>query len=661
MRGRTDGAHLLARRVLALLARDRLVNDLGIVDAALEITVDADPVHLAVVDDLLLADGGNVVLRLAGDHARVATRTVAQVDRHRPLVAGVGVLFVERLAALGVDEGFALFGGLVFRVAECRARFLAGDVRIAGHQQVGFANQVGDSLLDLFVAERLVDALAQIPVVLDVGEFEVVAGLGNRGATGDVKTGRAANLVGIEADDALAAIAADAAGRGATTAEHEADREARLAWHRVASNGEFLAADFDLDDAVVLEAKLFSRRRADECVVVPGDLGEKVRGFLQPRVVGEASIERIGRGREHDFEFAILDARATELSRRECGRGECDQRGICRRQRGASDETIVHGLAPVARAEQLAIASSVERGADQHVAGLAFTDDEAEQFAGRDAAVDRHDERLTDGDGAVPRTRVVPRLEVVSARQVPVGLERSFVLVLGEVHRVGHLGERCREVEISRRVVQRVAAEDEQVLHLASRHVLAERRDRVQVTRAIRIDVFDVIEGVVVGVERDVDLGDQRVDRGRLATPREQDRATLVGLQFFDENLQELGVLGLFEEFAVGGGTTGNGCVDRHQERQHQFRAQRQAMVSQRAGARERALDRPQAIHLVAAERRAFGATAAREVAAVAKAGRVLDEDVAIEGDNGLGLVELGERAQRTTERELGARALVVP
>ena len=84
-------------------------------------------------------------------------------------------------------------------------------------------------------------------------------------------------------------------------------------------------------------------------------------------------------------------------------------------------------------------------------------------------------------------------------------------------------------------------------------------------------------------------------------------------------------------------------------------------MIRECAGARERALDRPQAVHLVAAERRTFGATAASEVAAVTQAGRMLDENVAIEGENGLGLVELGERAQCATERELGARAFVVP
>ena len=459
--------------------------------------------HLAIVDDLLLTNGGNVVLRLAGDHARVATRAVAEVDRHRPLVAGVDVLFVQRLATLGVGEGFALFGSLVTRVQFARR---------------GFTNQVRNALGNLFVTELLGDALAKIPVVLHVGEFEVVAGLRNRGAACDVKARRAAHAIGIEADDALAAVATDATGCGATAAEDQADREARLAGHRVASDREFATADFHLDDAVVLEAELFGRRRADECVVVPGDLGEKVGGFLQPRVVGEATVERTGRRCKHDFEFAVLHARAAELrrSQRRCGEGRDRDRGG--RRCSSCDETIVHRLAPITRAEQLPVASGVERGAHEHVTGFAFAEDQAEQFARRDTAVDRHDERLTDGDGAIPRARIVPRFEIVSARQVPIGLLRRFVLVLGEVHRVGHLGQRGGEVEISRRVVQRVTAEDEKVLHLARRHVFGERGDRIEMARTIGVEVFDVIEGVAMSIERRVDLGDQRVDRRRLTT-----------------------------------------------------------------------------------------------------------------------------------------------
>ena len=61
-----------------------------------EVPVDADPLHLAPLRDLGLADDRHVVLALAGDHARVAPDARVQVDRHPPLVTLiVGMLLPE--------------------------------------------------------------------------------------------------------------------------------------------------------------------------------------------------------------------------------------------------------------------------------------------------------------------------------------------------------------------------------------------------------------------------------------------------------------------------------------------------------------------------------------------------------------------------------------
>jgi hypothetical protein len=51
---------------------------------ALVIAVDAQPVHFALAQHLLLADGRDVVLRLAGDDAGVAADAGIQVDAHAP-------------------------------------------------------------------------------------------------------------------------------------------------------------------------------------------------------------------------------------------------------------------------------------------------------------------------------------------------------------------------------------------------------------------------------------------------------------------------------------------------------------------------------------------------------------------------------------------------
>ena len=60
------------------------------------VVVDADPVHLAVLADLVLADDRDVVLRHARHGARAAAVAGGQVDRHAPLVAVVLVLGIER-------------------------------------------------------------------------------------------------------------------------------------------------------------------------------------------------------------------------------------------------------------------------------------------------------------------------------------------------------------------------------------------------------------------------------------------------------------------------------------------------------------------------------------------------------------------------------------
>ena len=95
--GRGHGADLLARRILAVHAGNGLEDDLRAAGGlAGEVPVDPDPVHLAPLRDLDLADDRHVVLALAGRHARVAADARVQVDRHPPLVPLiVGMLLPE--------------------------------------------------------------------------------------------------------------------------------------------------------------------------------------------------------------------------------------------------------------------------------------------------------------------------------------------------------------------------------------------------------------------------------------------------------------------------------------------------------------------------------------------------------------------------------------
>src|SRR5437764_11949127 len=96
MRRRAYRANHFARRILTLLAHYRLEESVGIVNLALIVAVDADPMHLASTDHLILADHGNVVLRLAGDYASITADAGTEIDGESPAVAVMFVFGIKR-------------------------------------------------------------------------------------------------------------------------------------------------------------------------------------------------------------------------------------------------------------------------------------------------------------------------------------------------------------------------------------------------------------------------------------------------------------------------------------------------------------------------------------------------------------------------------------
>src|SRR6185437_2499504 len=93
--GGTDRAHHFARRVFAHHARHRLRVTAWVVHAAVEITVDPDPVHLAATLHLILADHRYVVFRLARHGARVAADARIEIYAHSPGVLAGRVVLVQ--------------------------------------------------------------------------------------------------------------------------------------------------------------------------------------------------------------------------------------------------------------------------------------------------------------------------------------------------------------------------------------------------------------------------------------------------------------------------------------------------------------------------------------------------------------------------------------
>ena len=101
MRGCGHRTDHLARCILAVHARNRRVESLGIFGRSFEVAVHPQPVHLSAAQYLVLTDDRNIVFGLAGNDARVAADARAQIDRHPPRVAGILIFGVER--SIGVN------------------------------------------------------------------------------------------------------------------------------------------------------------------------------------------------------------------------------------------------------------------------------------------------------------------------------------------------------------------------------------------------------------------------------------------------------------------------------------------------------------------------------------------------------------------------------
>jgi hypothetical protein len=123
VRGCSYRTNRLAWRVLTLHARHRLEVDAGIRRIAFIVRINADPLHLTAALHLLLADHGDIVLRLAGHRTSLAANTGIQVNRHAP-----GILLVE--VFLGLEIGVQRFLLAVWTVLRLFFRILMGEVLV---------------------------------------------------------------------------------------------------------------------------------------------------------------------------------------------------------------------------------------------------------------------------------------------------------------------------------------------------------------------------------------------------------------------------------------------------------------------------------------------------------------------------------------------------
>ncbi len=252
-----DGAHRFTWSAVTVLAHHRLVTDDGIVRVAVLVAVDTNPVHLAALADLLPPDNGDVVLSLARGHADAAPDALAQVDGHHPLVSP-GVIHRR----VHIDH--------------------PGPVPSVLHE-VGFAPVLLQSPV-----EHNRPALHR-KVLLRSRELPGPVGLAHCGVDGQPRS------VGIldadqRGDIHSAPLVCDSAAGRATVAQlsnHRAIGRPVLDHNRQADRP---ATDGHRDPITLVHAEGFRGLPADRRPVVPDNLADRVRQFLQPAVVRESAV-----------------------------------------------------------------------------------------------------------------------------------------------------------------------------------------------------------------------------------------------------------------------------------------------------------------------------------------------------------------------------------
>jgi hypothetical protein len=245
---------------------------------------------------------------------------------------------------------------------------------------------------------------------------------------------------------------------------------------------------------------------------------------------------------------------------------------------------------------------------------------------------------------------------------VPRGEDRRLVEVSREADAGGDLLQRVGEGGIGRRVVGRVAAEDDEGVDLAAVDVDGERLDAHRLVRLVRVgrlvqvnDRAEVREPLVEGVS-------EGVDARRLARADHDDAAAAVGDELGADLVEPLGV-DTFGRLAGGDGPGERAHVD-PLAREHLAERQEvaldvtggeaQAVVRVGARGREVRLHHVEAAHAVG---RLVQLARQGEAARVAQHARLRLEEVAVERDDDLRLGEVVDHRDRATEGDAAAFA----
>ena len=380
--------HLLARCIFTLHASDRLDGhlveliaiNLAIGFAERVVPVQTQPVHFAAAKHLVFADDRNVVFRLTRHNARGATRALVEVDGHRPAVT-------------------AIFDRVLFplRDAVHHVRTVLGKPRVFLELvDIGLAEDGGQTLRNPHVTTGIhVNGV----VVLGGGQGVGAGSLHNLGPVTHPRRSHVAKR-----------LKAESCTTTDTTVERTAAAQRQLhglvGHARGTKDGGFnrLAAHRNGHQVAVADAKFAGRLWTHQHRVVPSQLGDGVGQFLQPTVVGKASVPKGGgRGESQSPTFTRARKRSDRAPRHRWRDGAGGR---------TFDHTVVQGGTPsrgVAR--EVCFHLSAGRGKASRQSG--------EHFDRVATAEERHHQRLSNRNGTVAVGDIVPRLEPVGRWQVP--------------------------------------------------------------------------------------------------------------------------------------------------------------------------------------------------------------------------------------------------
>ena len=156
------------------------------------------------------------------------------------------------------------------------------------------------------------------------------------------------------------------------------------------------------------------------------------------------------------------------------------------------------------------------------------------------ATIQRRDQRLNDARRSVSGARIAPRFQVMRFRNMPVAQRRGFIVVEAEMDAQSHFPKTRTELQVRRRGVDRVAADDHKQYDAASIHILDQLAQRLRLVNRIGFNGISIDYRGSHVAQSLVQRVCQRVDSGRLLISGNNEARAPMPLQVAHERGQPL-------------------------------------------------------------------------------------------------------------------------